>query len=813
MNKKRISFIVSTLLYAISATVLFWVLSKSGTYVEGENTMFHLYRANALLNNWKEGSPFLWYDSSIYNGTELLRYFGVLPVYFMALIEWAVKDVSVTYSLTVSIIFFLSEVMIYYISLKQNNDSYIISFFLGVLWFLFPSNLYIWFVEGNIPGGIALVLIIPILYYNIKTYQKKGTKKNWILTALWMCVLSLTEETYAVMFLILLVVLLTVLSFTGQTNRRGLLSLAATLIGLGLSGFWFVPSVTGNIQYSSVSESFINNFQSILTSLNSLGRLNEGNTYLYAGLAVCALAIFQLLFGKRETKGSAFTFLLVLLLSSAVFYNVIRHLYLASFFRMLYITAIATSVLIVDFIGWITLKRWIYCVFTCLLALDTLPSLPVIYQNRSGISAEERMDLEETYTWIKDARESSHNRIAVMDNGTLSSMGTWLVTETENKDVFGSGWTASSTQQNTRMLNQALEDGHYLYMFDRLLSYGADNVIVRVDQMESGDREDIVKLDEAAAQIGYSCEKENQDYRLYELNRDDVYGTKTVYQYLAIGSDAESLCEMFPSFKLADSDNLSAYTYNDLKNYKVIYLTGFTYDNKAEAEKLVQKLSENGVRIIISADGIPEDSTTHSQNFLGLQCQPVQFKYGFPEMETMDGIFDTELFPFEYQKWETVYINGLDNVMGSVTADNSILPFFGTVKNNNIYVIGFRLTQFYGLTDDEKIGELLGKAFNVSGKEIPERKTVSLNIHENSKGIEIHSDEKDVLTSLAYVPCMKIEGDYEIENHLIVMKGNNLKITYRVSNIQIIGVILSCISIILLRCVSKKANMNGGCYE
>lgn len=813
MNKKRLSFLVSTLLYAISAMVLFWLLSKSGTYVEGENTMFHLYRANALLNNWKEGSPFLWYDSSIYNGMELLRYFGVLPVYFMALIEWAVKEVSVTYSLTTSIVFFLSEEVIYYISLKQNNDSYIISFFLGMLWYLFPTNLYIWFVEGNIPGGIALVLIIPILYYNIKTYLKKGTKKNWILTALWMGVLALTEETYAVMFLIVLVILLAVLSFMGKTNRRGMLSLTGTLIGLGLSGFWFLPSIAGNIQYNSASESFINNFQSIMTSLNFFGRLKDGNAYLYTGVAVFVLAVFQLLFGKRETKGSAFAFLLVLLLSSAVFYNVIRHFYLASFFKMLYICAIATSVLIVDFAGWITLKRWIYCIFTCFLAIDTLPSLPVIYQNRSGLSAEERMEMEETYTWIKDARGSSHNRIAVMDNGTLSSMGNWLVTEKGNKNVFGSGWTASSTQQNTRMLNQALEEGHYLYMFDRLLSYGADNVIVRVDQMNSGDKEDIENLDEAASQLGYSCVKENQAYRLYELNRNDLYGTKTAYSYLAIGADAENICETFPSFKLADSNNLSDYTYSDLKNYKVIYLTGFTYDNKSEAEELVQKLSENGVRIIISADGIPEDRTTHDQKFLGLQCQPVQFKYGFPEMETTEGMFDAELFPYEYQKWETVYINGLDNVMGSVTADNSTLPFFGTVKNDNIYVIGFRLTQFYGLTNDEKIGNLLGKAFDVSGKEIPARKKVSLNISENSKGMEIHSDEKDVLTGLTYVPCMKIEGDYEIENHLIVMKDNDLKITYGLSNIQITGIILSLISSILLLCVSKPANVKGGLYE
>lgn len=813
MNKKRISFVMSLLLYLFAAVMLFWVLSKSGTYTEGENTMYHLYRADTLLNTWKNGSPFLWYDSSIYNGTELLRYSGILPVCFMAAIEWIMGNAATAYCVTTAIVFFLSAVMIYTISLKQGNTSHIISFFVGFIWFFFPMNLYIWFVEGNIPGGMALVLIIPILYYNVKMYLKEGMKKYWVFSAIWMSILALTEETYAIMFLILLCLLLIVLSFMGKTFKRGLLCLGGCLIGLGLAGFWFIPAMTGNIQYNVVSESFNTNFQSLVKSLNFYERLNEGSAFLYIGIAACLLAVFQMLFGKNETKGSAIAFLMVFILSSTAFCNVIRHLYLASFFKMLYICAITCSVLIVDFTGWITLKRWIYGVLTVLLALDCLPSLPVIYQNLSGITANERMSMEETYTWINEAKKYSNNRIAVMDNGTLSSMSCWLVTENGNKNVFGSGWDSSSTQQNTRMLNQALQDGHYLYMFDRLYSYGTDSVIVRVDQMQNGDQEDIEKLDEAGNRLGYSCVKENQEYRLYELNTNEVYGTSTEYQYLAIGSDGENICETFPSFMLADSSNLSEYTFDDLKGYKVIYLTGFTYENKDEAEKLIERLSENGVRIIISADGIPKDRTTHDQNFLGLQCQPIQFRYGFPEMDTVDGVFDTKLFPYEYQKWETVYINGLDNVMGSVTADDSTLPFFGTVKNDNIYVIGFRLTQFYGLTNDEKIGDLLNRSFDVSSDDIPTRTTVSLSVNEDSNGIEIHSSELNVLTGYAYVPCMKIEGKYEVINHLIVMKGNDLKITYKMSHSQIIGMILSIIGIIMLLYVSKVANLKGGCYE
>lgn len=800
MDKKKTTWIIiSSLLYVLFAVGLIFVLMKSGTYPDGENTMFHIYRADTLLQHIRNGQFFLWYDPTLYNGTELLRYFGVFPAYVMAFIEFCTGGEAINaYLVTTALVFIVSALEIFYIGLQENQDNYLQSFALGFLWFFFPMNLYIWFREGDLAGGMAVLLVIPVLFYNIKQFIRYGLKKNVVGTIFLMMLLSLCEETYAIMFFLVFIIWVCVLSFLGKSNRRGLQSVFAVVAGISLGAFWFIPAISGNIHYSEASESLARSYQSLSISLNPLHRLFSDNAYAYIGVSVVLLAIFQLLFHENSEKASAITLLLVVVLSSSIAYSFIQYLYCSSVLKMLNMCAIATAMLLVDYLAWFTLKKSISLIVIILIAIDSIPSLSMVYGEWSGISDKKRMQMESEYTFISEAKSLSKNRIALLDNSTLSSMGTWLVSGNGGSDaVFGSGWTASETRNNTRMLNQALHNGNYLYMFDRLLSYGADSVIVRVDQMQNGDAEDLEKLDEDALHVGYKRVKKNQDYRLYVYDVNGIYGTENTYQYLAIGTNAENICEAFPSFELGDSTDITTYSIEDLEKYKVIYLAGFTYSNREKAEEIVKKLSEEGIRIIIAADGIPEDPSTHHQNFLSLECQPIQFKYGFPEMDTVDGTINPDLFPIDTSNWTTVYVNGLRNVLGKLYADDVELPFFGTVENDNIYVIGFRLTQFYGLTHDESVGMLLNHALNVSSQELPVRKIVSLQVENINKGITISGEGSDIMIPYAYAKCMNIDEKYTVKNNFLVMSDGTLSIHYRFTMHQIIGWIITCVGIVM----------------
>lgn len=206
---------------------------------------------------------------------------------------------------------------------------------------------------------------------------------------------------------------------------------------------------------------------------------------------------------------------------------------------------------------------------------------------------------------------------------------------------------------------------------------------------------------------------------------------------------------------------------------------GFNYDDRASAEELILRLSEAGVHIVISADGIPEDRKTHNQSFLGVICNKIRFSNGYPELNTIDGLLNTDLFPPDHTEWETVYLEGLDEVWGSVDDGNLLLDFYGTVKNENIVVIGLNLTYFLSLTQDPSVERLLSHAMDLSPLELPEREIVPLEITYGKNTITIVSPEDNVNTSLAYHDIFESDRPISVQNNLTVVDKGTTVITLK----------------------------------
>ena len=136
-----------------------------------------------------------------------------------------------------------------------------------------------------------------------------------------------------------------------------------------------------------------------------------------------------------------------------------------------------------------------------------------------------------------------------------------------------------------------------------------------------------------------------------------------------------------------------------------MFLNGFTYDDK-ETEDLVLRLSRAGVKVIIYADGIPQDKHTHSQNFLDVTCSSITFLNGYPDMDTRIGMIYPDMFPASFHLGLQCPLDGLDTVWGTFYDNGFSLDFYGTVKNDNIIMTGLNLTYFYSLTDDVSVGQL-----------------------------------------------------------------------------------------------------------
>lgn len=510
-------------------------------------------------------------------------------------------------------------------------------------------------------------------------------------------------------------------------------------------------------------------------------RFSSLNAYYYFGLAAFVLSVFGILLGKKKTLPGFLTAVLLLISTIASMYPVLKLMPGSRFLFMCQYISIALCMLLYAFLLWDTLRKPITVFLCILLAVDMIPSLNLLYGTLSGISVEERFDEVNETTLIARAKEVSQQRIALLDGNELEAMGAYLLSDYKSgqAQTFGGNWTPAVTKSNIVQLNRALSNGFYPYLFDRCKELGNDTVLIKLSQIDIHEAP-VEMLDEAAENAGYELVDANEFYRLYDMDIEGNWGTISKYSAIGIGSGAPVISLCMPNVQEVSSINLNDFTFEELSQYELIYLAGFTYDDKESAEKLIERLSEAGVRIILLADGIPEDRLSHARDFLGVTCNPISFSNGYPLLDTKSGVLDCDFFPQGYEEWDTVYVNGLDETWGTVREDGLDLDFYGTVKNEHIIVVGLNLTYYYSLTRNEEVGELLKDITEFSMGELPEREIIPLTVEYNKNTISVYSDRDEVNTALAWHEGFTSEQKISGDNHLLFVNAGStiIKIHY-----------------------------------
>ena len=150
------------------------------------------------------------------------------------------------------------------------------------------------------------------------------------------------------------------------------------------------------------------------------------------------------------------------------------------------------------------------------------------------------------------------------------------------------------------------------------------------------------------------------------------------------------------------------------------------------------------------ADGIPADEHTGDTSFLGVSCQPITFHGGFPELTTNLGQLSCALFPSGHELWQTVYVNGLEDVWGSIDEEGRTLPFMGTTCGGNVVFVGLNLTYFEAVTADPGAAALLAEALDLDPGELPSRELVPIQVSWSARELAVESPEDGVSTTLAW---------------------------------------------------------------
>ena len=82
-------------------------------------------------------------------------------------------------------------------------------------------------------------------------------------------------------------------------------------------------------------------------------------------------------------------------------------------------------------------------------------------------------------------------------------------------------------------------------------------------------------------------------------------------------------------------------------------------------------------------------------------------------------------------------------------------------------VIGLNLTYYYGLTEDESVGQLLSRTLNISSSDLPKREIVPYHVEYMEDRIVLSSERADLNTGIAYHDSFKASGEIYQRNHLL----------------------------------------------
>ena len=793
-TKKRVLILCADILVNLAVAVLIVILVKQNVLLfKGADSMYHIYRGGWVLDGIRSGDLWQLYNPIWYNGVELMRYWPPAAAYLMALCRQiaslipAFADTGAAYggfAVFCGFIYFIGAISWNIVGYRRKRQLF--GTVAGILWFFMPTSIYVLFSDGNLPRSLIMAFF-PLAFLFVNEYLKRGQKKDFIGTAVLFFIMSCCHVGYTGMVAIACLIYLAVYRlccFSGSSRlekarHKDIDLIAAILGGFLMSGIFLYPALNGGLVSNSshTDQTAKTFFQSFFTTLNPYEKIKLGYEDLYFGLASFLLAVFGIFGAKRRARPGFITAVIIVILTSNTAYPIISSLPGGQLMWMTRFLQIASAMIIFSMFEWDSLKKPLTVVVTVLLIVDSLTVIPTLSKTE-GIDRMEDyyMQMEES-TLVDEARNSTKNRIALLDSGRVLHNGVSYLTDYNGgvPQVFGAGWEAASTSKQIAQINEAFDYGYYYFLFDRLVEMGTDTVLVKKDAPQFFPYNEN-EADKAAAKAGYEKTYDQGSFAVFNLK--DVtgsYGTVSKYKGLAIGNGAYYISMMFPAIEEAPDVYIDEYTVEELSSYPVIYLDGFKYHNVDNAEDIIRQVSRKGTKVYILADGIPANKKSHTNRFLGVEALSIEFDNGYPTLHTKKiGTYEAPLFPDEYRQWKTVYMNGLTEVEGWSEVLGETLPFYGKGENENLIFVGYNLTYYFAITKDNNIGALLAGIVDTSTEELPDRKIVPLDITYANDRITVDSPEDNVNTSLAVHDIFK--GDFTGRNRLVFVNHGRTEI-------------------------------------
>lgn len=762
-------------LTAVLAVLFTACLLYTNNYPKGSDIYGHLFKTNVLYHAILDGEWYPVYTPYWYNGIELFRYWPPLSYYILAGFQFLCGgNIMHAFPVFGGACFFISMMGWMCFGIKEKRLPF--CFVAGVLYFLFPDSLRVFFSEGNLPR-IFISALLPLLFFCMWEFIEYHNKKAIFPFLILLCAVTFTHIMISAMVGISLFLFCLIHGLASRTWKYQTALVGGAVLTYPAMGIVLLPGLSGGLtgQSSEASVQTIENWaQKASLSLNPLYRL-ESLDYFYFGLSIFLIIILGIIAANKKTISGFLTALCIFVSTTTAFTPIVKLLPMSQVWWMQRFVPMALCFFLMSLIFWKQLRKTVLVIFVLCMAADIVPSAMGFmgYQDIEPAKRQQNMAQENL---LEEAAALAQNRLAILDNSMMGSFPSYYFSkdmdETSVPYSFGWAYQGAATIRNIVSINEAIEFGFPEYAFDRLAELGNDVVILSKQHVdiEEGEWETV---EQAAALCGYEKVDENDGNIIFHLSaapETGSFGTVTEYDHLAIGEEAQYICYLFPNFKYGQSIYIEDYSLEELCRYQKIYLSGFQYRNKELAESLLSEASAKGVQIYIDMQHIPVNKLTGKTEFFGVYAQFVQFTEKFPVMENQNGSqFKLDFKTSGYEVWNTVYISGMQHVMKQTEYDSRTnLAYWGYDEDENIIFIGFNPIYYYVNTKNSELLTFLQEMMGETAGVLPRRRLVPIEVDYGYHEIRIQSPEDGVNTNISALDCFVPNRILSVESNLLV---------------------------------------------
>ncbi len=552
-------YIIALLAIAGVAIWAYWPIltaSPDKIYPVGLDTWGHLYKAEFLYKQILIGNYYPRFTADWYNGCQLFRYWAPLPYYFIALLRFCSTNIFVAGNIYMFICALLGGIFCLFWA-KQINLS--LATLLGMIWVIWPNNLKIALAEGNYPRTLTTAFLPLIFWAFYLIINGKRTKSLFIFTIILVHILVLCHAMMAAIYCICFMLFAIILWFLGGCSFKDTLyGFLALVLGIISSSWWLIPSLKGGIAgMGKVAAAGAVEFIPLTISFNPFNRFKDpGSLYFGMILLIIILLYFFIRPSKPIWAKSLFWVgLFCIIITFPTFSWIHQLLPLSEILWPLRFTTFASFALLLCGFAFSNeylkspsrlAKIGVVLLLTAFFAInfvDNYFSIEKLVRTQSQPSNITRVS--------EKIKASSGWRIAAIDLSSLSSIPSYLLSfQAEREQVFGWAWQGATTAQNIMLLNTALENNLYPFLFRQVAQLGATDLIVKNSMVKKPQY-----FDETANLMGFNKVMTSGEISYWHSLQQKPYLQLNKEACLAIGSHASIYALQFPMIEIGQLNN------------------------------------------------------------------------------------------------------------------------------------------------------------------------------------------------------------------------------------------------------------------